>query len=465
MTGKSDVGVRGVRRGIRSLLATCAALAGVAVSLVLAAAPAAAHSYAATVFADVTEPERGIVRTVLDLEYVLLATDGAREMSDASFEQAAYLDVQASGRDPEKLTTAVLEEHSATVDGYVLPRFEVGPVPETGSVFEACDSRRGAPYEIVHRDGVPHVRLVIEADCTDRVEAMPAAYQVTTALFPGTAPGGKTTTIVTYDVRSGGGVAHLDTDTNPSMTTTKDWGSRMGEFFVLGAEHLLLGPDHLLFLLALVVGSRRLRDIVLAATAFTIAHSVTFILAAMGVVSIPAEVVEPVIAISIAIVALWEIRRYWLARRAGAVGQLSGSPLEGSVERIPRGSRAAGASTALLERAPAATVMETKDVAEPGAGFTRADLVRVAVIFAFGLMHGVGFAGALGIDEPFSWSLLGALLVFNVGIEVAQLAVIAVVFPLYAFARRRIRSIGFWIAGAVALVGLFWFVERILGLG
>src|SRR5690606_20768164 len=57
--------------------------------------------------------------------------------------------------------------------------------------------------------------------------------------------------------------------------------------------------------------------------------------------------------------------------------------------------------------------------------FSRADLLRVAVIFGFGLVHGVGFAGALGIDELFSWSLLGALLVFNVGIEVAQLMVIA----------------------------------------
>ena len=77
----------------------------------------------------------------------------------------------------------------------------------------------------------------------------------------------------------------------------------------------------------------------------------------------------------------------------------------------------------------------------------------------------MGFAGALGIDEPFSWDLLGALLVFNVGIELAQLLVIALVFPVFVLARRRVPSVGFWTAGVVAAVGLFWFVERLFGAG
>ncbi|WP_337006822.1 MULTISPECIES: HupE/UreJ family protein [unclassified Microbacterium] len=449
--------------GVRALVATALALAGVAASTVLAAAPAAAHSYSATVYADVSEPERGLVRTVLDIEYVLLATDGARAMGDQAFEQEAYADVQASGRDPELLTTEVLEAHAETVDGYVLPRFSIAPAGEEGAVDAApCANRVVAPYEIVIRDGVPHARLVIEADCTDRVEAMPVPYRITTELFPGTAPGGMTTTIIDYDVRSGSGVASLDTDTNPSVVTTTDWGSRMGEFLVLGAEHLLLGPDHLLFLLALIVGSRRLRDIVLAATAFTVAHSATFILAALGVVSIPAWIVEPAIALSIAVVALWEMRRFRHARR-GVPETLTTVDVDGPLHRDTTASGGTG-GTAVKERAVVVSTGSAAMTVQEGA-FTRADLVRIAVVFAFGLMHGVGFAGALGIDEPFSWDLLGALLVFNVGIELAQLLVIALVFPVFVLVRRRVVSAGFWTAAVVAAVGLFWFVERLIGAG
>lgn len=448
------------RLAIRTLVAGVVALTGVAVSVMLTAAPAAAHSYAATVFADVSEPERGVVRTVLDIEYVLLATDGARAMGDTALEQEAYADVQASGRDPEKLTPAVLDDHADSVEGYVLPRFSVS-VAQDGEPSQACPNAVVAPYEIVIRDGVPHARLVIEADCTAQVEAMPVPYRITTELFPGTAPGGMTTTIVDYDVRSGAGVASLDTDTNPSMVTTTDWGSRMGEFLVLGAEHLLLGPDHLLFLLALIIGSRRLRDIVLAATAFTVAHSATFILAALGVVSIPAWIVEPAIALSIAVVALWEMRRFRRAGQADAIGvggtlrPLSGKA-QGPLDEQPLVG-GGGSAVAVREQILAAPAS-----APAVDGFTRGDLLRIGVVFAFGLMHGVGFAGALGIDEPFSWDLLGALLVFNVGIELAQLLVIAVVFPLFVLLRRRLPSAGFWIAAVVAAIGLFWFAERLI---
>jgi len=200
---------------------------------------------------------------------------------------------------------------------------------------------------------------------------------------------------------------------------------RFGHFFVLGAEHLLFGIDHILFLLALIVGSRRLRDVVLAATSFTVAHSVTFILAALGVVSAPAVVIEPAIALSIAVVAVWYLWRIRRDRRTHAP------------ERTGR------------------------------FGLSRLDWARLAVVFGFGLMHGLGFAGALGIDEPFSWPLLGSLLVFNVGIEAVQIAIIAAVFPLLALLRRRepglALGIGGVVAAAVAITGLVWFVQRVLG--
>jgi hypothetical protein len=433
-------------------------LAGLLLLLALAipAAPAAAHSYAATAYADLTEPEPGLVRSVLDLEYVLLATDGAREMGDTTFEPDAYADVQASGHDPAKLTTRILEQHTDTVSGYVLPRWTVAPAEGAG----ACPNRIAAPYEIVLIENVPHARVVVESDCRGLVSEHAPAYRITTELFPGTEPGGMTTTIVSYDLVSGSGVAELDTDADPSMTTTQDWGSRMWDFFVLGGEHLLFGLDHILFLLALIVGSRRLREIVLAATAFTVAHSVTFILAALGVVSVPGAIVEPIIALSIAIVSLWHL---WgvFRRRAGDYSPGQDQP------DAPRAQAASsGGGVATLER------VEVETEAAPARSrpdLTRADALRILVVFLFGLIHGVGFAGALGIAEPFSWGLLGALLVFNVGIEVVQLGIIVVVFPVLALLRRRMPAAGLWVgvatAAVVAAIGLYWFVERVLAGG
>ncbi|MFI7145369.1 HupE/UreJ family protein [Nonomuraea sp. NPDC050022] len=132
-------------------------------------------------------------------------------------------------------------------------------------------------------------------------------------------------------------------------------------------------------LLALLIGARRLRDVVITASAFTAAHSITFLLAAMGVVDVPGQIVEPIIAGSIMVVALANLL---------------------------------------------------------GRGEDRLGRWRLPVVFAFGLVHGLGFAGALDIDQSGSWELLLSLLSFNLGIEAAQLAIIAVLFPLLVLLRR-----------------------------
>jgi hydrogenase/urease accessory protein HupE len=186
---------------------------------------------------------------------------------------------------------------------------------------------------------------------------------------------------------------------------------RFWEFFRLGAEHLLTGLDHILFLLALIAGSRRLREIVLAATTFTIAHSVTFVLAALGLVRVPAWFIEPVIALSIAVVAAWPLWRLW--RRGSTDPDLTGN----GHFRLDR----------------------------PG-------WTRLGVVFCFGLAHGLGFASALGIDTAWSWTLLWTLLVFNLGVEVVQLSIIAVVFPLLALLRHRGPVVPRWVSGTIAAV-------------
>jgi hypothetical protein len=86
-------------------------------------------------------------------------------------------------------------------------------------------------------------------------------------------------------------------------------------------------------------------------------------------------------------------------------------------------------------------------------------------VFVFGLVHGVGFAGALGIDAAWSWTLLRSLLSFNVGIEAVQLGIIAVVFPLLVLLRVRVPRTARWSLGAatagIAAVALYWVVERL----
>lgn len=411
-------------------LTTLAALAALTVLVLLPglAVPADAHGFTSTVYADASTPEPGVVRTELGLEYDLLVVSAAENQDDPAFFDEGMA-VWETGDEPTALAA-----HADTVLGYVTDRFEVT------ADGEVCVPERSGGFRVVERDGVPYAVLVLDHACGEVPDGEPGAgpdappvdYEVRSTLFgdeEGYVTG--TTTILDYDLDGVVGSAAL-TGHTPSFSTVEPWYERTGHFFVLGAEHLLSGADHLLFLVALIVGSRRLRDVVLAATSFTVAHSVTFMLAALGLVSAPAAVVEPVIALSIAVVAAWHVRGLWRRRLHAHVGVLE----PGRAGRL---------------------------------GLDRADWFRLAVVFAFGLVHGLGFAGALGIDEPFSWALLGSLLVFNVGIEVVQLGIIAIVFPLLALLRRRAPRTALWVgalvAAGVALVGLFWFGQRLLGLG
>jgi hydrogenase/urease accessory protein HupE len=393
-----------------------AGLAAGVLGLTLAtAAPASAHGFSSTMFADVTSGDDGTLRAELGLEYDLLVVSAAEfEKDDEFFQQG--LDLFETGEEKK-----ALDDHADTVISYATDRFTISD----GS--GACEAEQVGDFRIEEREGVPYAFFDLEYACDGGDDA---SHEIRSSLFAddeGYVKDAKT--IVTYDLDGHSGSAALDA-ANPTFSTAQPWYERLGEFFLLGAEHLLTGIDHILFLLALIVGSRRLRDIVLAATTFTIAHSITFLLAALGVVSLPASIVEPIIAISIAIVAGWYL--WGVYRRRGKPE---------SVALDPNGLF----------------------------GLNRADWMRLAVVFAFGLIHGVGFAGALGIDEPFSWLLLWSLLVFNVGIEVVQLTIIAVVFPILVLLRRRAPRVALWVGvvvGAlVTVIALVWFVQRILGVG
>ncbi|MGQ5260561.1 HupE/UreJ family protein [Micromonospora sp. ZYX-F-536] len=381
----------------------------------LSAGPASAHGFASTVYAKIIAGDEGHIRTALGLEYDLLVVSAADSGDDDALFQAGTAAFEAKDTPRE---AGALNTHAETVMRYVTDRFSVT------SKGVACRPTQVTDAIIGWREGVPYATLLLDWTCPQRADE----HEVRSGLFAddeGYVKGTKT--IVTYDIDGRSGSAALDA-ANPSFSTGQAWYERFGEFFLLGAEHLLSGIDHILFLLALIAGSRRPREIVLAATSFTLAHSVTFMLAALGLVDVPASIVEPVIALSIAVVAGWHLWGIW--RRGGHATDLD----------------ATGRGHFDLDRS---------------------GWIRLGVVFCFGLVHGLGFAGALGIDEAWSWTLLWSLLVFNVGIEVVQLAIIAAVFPLLIVLRRRTPKVGLWatgaVSGAVSIMGLIWFVQRVSG--
>lgn len=391
-----------------AVLALAAALAAPS----FAATSAAAHGFTSVVYVDASARSGDTIRTVIELEYDLLVSSVAQYADAPEFYQDG-MDVWRTGEE-----ASALNAYASPIVEYVTERFVV-----TADGAD-CDPRRAGELTATERDGVPYAVLTLDHEC-----APSGVHEIRSALFPGAENYVRdTVTIVEYELDTQHGTATIDKNA-PVFSTEQSLAERLGHFFVLGAEHLLFGIDHVLFLLALIVGSRRLRDIVLAATAFTLAHSITFILAALGVVSAPAVIVEPAIALSIAVVAIWYLWRVWRERGSG-----------------------------LLE-----------PPARDKPGLSTTDAARLTVVFLFGLLHGVGFAGALGIDEPFSWQLLGSLLVFNVGIEAVQVAIILALFPLLLLMRRRAPRtglvVGVAVAAGVAAMGLVWFVERLLGAG
>jgi hydrogenase/urease accessory protein HupE len=179
------------------------------------------------------------------------------------------------------------------------------------------------------------------------------------------------------------------------------------QYLALGYTHIVpKGTDHILFVLGIFLLSARWRSIVLQVSTFTVAHSITLGLTMYGIVSLPARIVEPMIALSIAYVAL--------------------------------------------------------------ENFVTSELKpwRLALVFSFGLLHGMGFAGVLReLGLPHS-QYLNALATFNIGVEAGQLSVIAFAYLAVAALRRNeLRYRTFIVRPAslaIALIGLYWTIQRIV---
>lgn len=202
------------------------------------------------------------------------------------------------------------------------------------------------------------------------------------------------------------------TPTSPAfVVTAAETGWQVASTYTwLGVEHILLGIDHLLFVLALLMIVSGWRRLVATVTAFTLAHSITLGGATLGLVRLPQQPVEAVIALSIVFVCLEIV--HWKQGRPG-----------------------------MARRWP------------------------WLVAFVFGLLHGFGFAGALTEIGLPDHAIPLALLFFNVGVEIGQLLFVAVVFASWALLRRVSWPAWAWRLPVYGIGGLagFWTIERIAG--
>ncbi|HEY2384721.1 MAG TPA: HupE/UreJ family protein [Terriglobia bacterium] len=188
-------------------------------------------------------------------------------------------------------------------------------------------------------------------------------------------------------------------------------GSRQGVWAVIrkfvpaGIHHILIGPDHLLFLVGLLLMGGSARRLAAVVTSFTIAHSVTLSLAALNILTPPARFIEPAIALSIVCV--------------------------GADNLLAQGGRD----------------------------------VRAWIAFAFGFIHGFGFANVLREMELPARALGWSLFSFNFGVEIGQLLVVITVASLFAALRSRSewarRQLVYAGSIVVIVAGAFWFVQRV----
>jgi hydrogenase/urease accessory protein HupE len=190
-------------------------------------------------------------------------------------------------------------------------------------------------------------------------------------------------------------------------------GSVIRQFLIQGVNHIFTGPDHILFIVGLLLLGGKLKQLLKIVTAFTVAHSVTLCLAALNIFNPPARIIEPTIALSIVFVGVH--------------------------------------SMVMRQKHPDAT--SSPDM-------------RLLFAFGFGFIHGFGFANALRELELPRQALVAALFSFNLGVECGQACIVLTVAPLLAWLHRKNDRIAQRVvtAGSLAVIaaGGVWFVQRVI---
>lgn len=217
-----------------------------------------------------------------------------------------------------------------------------------------------------------------------------------------------------------------------------------GGFFRLGIEHILSGWDHLAFIAALALAATRLLTLIALLSGFTVAHSLSLAAATLGWVIARETWVEAVIAFSILLVAAQWLWQQGQQPRIWAAG----------LSLLPLLLWLAGATLPLLGALglglTAACLAALGRADRPG--------LVVAITLAFGLLHGLGFAGALAESAGAQGISLGALLLFNLGVEAGQIGVVILLWPLL----RQAPALRMPLAALLIALGLYWFLQRSL---
>jgi hypothetical protein len=220
-------------------------------------------------------------------------------------------------------------------------------------------------------------------------------------------------------------------------TSRTSGGGGIGSYVRLGVEHILSGWDHVAFLILLIVVARRVREVAILVTGFTAGHSVTLAAAALGMVVPHARAVEATIAVSILLVAL---------ENAG-VEQVRGGAL------VILGVLTLFVASAVFGGLPAFWGLALFTACYFALLRTLRGTGRLRWLIAclFGFVHGLGFSGVLLQQELPRAQLVQALFGFNVGVELGQLAIVACIWPLLQWLRRR--DFGTAIVDSTSFVG------------
>jgi hydrogenase/urease accessory protein HupE len=317
-------------------------------------------------------------RSTLEVTIVMHVFDVAHELSLEPPD--VLLDAEAARTRADAIRRLVLSRLSFNVDGQ--------PVTVTWSAPDVLTDRQSLRFSARAELTRPGGRLT--------VRALLFPYDPAHQTFLNIYESGRLTTQAILDRQH----AEFDYFTG----TRQGVLAVIARFVPAGFHHILIGPDHLLFLLGLLLLGGTFRRLLLVVTAFTVAHSLTLSLAALNLVTPPARIIEPAIALSIVYV---------------------------GVDNL--------------------LVRDGRDV-------------RAWIAFAFGFIHGFGFANVLReMDLParaLGWSLAA----FNVGVELGQIVVVVIVAGLLAALRSRnpaaSRRLAFAGSCVVIAAGAFWFVQR-----
>lgn len=234
-------------------------------------------------------------------------------------------------------------------------------------------------------------------------------------------------------------------------------GNSFVDYIRLGVEHILEGWDHLAFVVALLLVAVSVREVAVLVTGFTIAHSITLALAVLGIFKPVAPIVEIYVAFSIALIA---IENFWWRGKSDRL-----APTTLAVLLLIGGIAALAGSGLLPTVAWAGLILFTLAYFTSLREVEHPFRMRAVITFAFGLVHGFGFAGVLmDLNLPAARTTLG-LLGFNLGVEIGQLAVVLLAWPALTALRRiahgRFHAPLTELASAAALaLAVFWFTTR-----